>query len=52
MGKYKTIRKNVDKGVSSAMAGAVMNSLYGSDEYLAKKSKTKSTTKKVDKKKK
>ncbi len=41
MGKYKTVTKNVDKGVSSVMAGAVMNSLYGSDEYLAKKAKTK-----------
>ena len=41
MGKYKTVTKNVDKGVSSAMVGAVMNSLYDSDEYLAKKAKTK-----------
>lgn len=39
MGKYKTITKNVDKGVTSAMAGAVMNSLYDSDEYSAKKAK-------------
>lgn len=32
---------NVDKGVTSAMAGAVMESLYGSDEYSAKKAKAK-----------
>lgn len=51
MGKYKTVTKNVDKGVTKEMAGAVMNSLYGSDEYSAKKAKAKST-KKVDKKKK
>lgn len=41
MGKYKTVTKNVDKGVTSAMAGAVMESLYGSDEYSAKKAKAK-----------
>lgn len=50
MGKYKTVTKNVDKGVTSAMAGAVMNSLYGSDEYLAKKAKN--TSKKPANKKK
>lgn len=48
--KYKTISKNVDKGVSSAMAGAVMSSLYGSDEYSAKKAKANKPAKKAGKK--
>ena len=30
---------NVDKGVTKEMANAVMASLYGSDEYSAKKAK-------------
>lgn len=38
---YKKITKNVDKGVTKEMANAVMTSLYGSDEYLAKKAKAK-----------
>ena len=52
MKKYKTVTKNVDKDVTKEMGGAVMASLYGSDEYLAKKSKQKTAPKKADKKKK
>lgn len=39
---------NVDKGVTKEMANAVMASLYGSDEYSAKKAKN--TSKKPAKK--
>lgn len=49
MGKYKTVTKNVDKGVTKEMGGAVMASLYGSDEYLAKKAKQKTKTTKKKK---
>lgn len=52
MAKYKTVTKNVDKGVTKEMANAVMASLYGSDEYLAKKAKQKTAPKKDNKKKK